>query len=196
MAILLWEVSCRAHVRSSVVITVLSTRSGTLTSTKEKQREGATSVRFSFVRGEGVRLHVVNHSFKGPLNKKCTLGAQSARDVSSAVSGFCQVFIYSDPREMFFSRLRPTAEDVSALADTENFRRRRENPLVPRVLQTMHCAKRVWTTTVVNATDLQFLCHEVPIHYSLIRLLVPCLYVSSSLCQSASTRIARWLPPF
>ena len=113
MAILLWEVSCRAHVRSSVVITVLSTRSATLTSTKEKRREGATSVRFSFVRGEGVRLHVVNHSFKGPLNKKCTLGAQSARDVSSAVSGFCQVFIYSDPREMFFSRLRPTAEDVS-----------------------------------------------------------------------------------
>ena len=121
MAILLWEVSCRAHVRSSVVITVLSTRSGTLTSTKEKQREGATSVRFSFVRGEGVRLHVVNHSFKGPLNKKCTLGAQSTRDVSSAVSGFCQVFIYSDPREMFFSRLRPTAEDVSAFGRHRKF---------------------------------------------------------------------------
>ena len=61
-----------------------------------------------------MRLHVVNHSFKGPLNKKCTLGAQSARDISSAVSSFCQVFIYSDQREMFFSRLRPTAEDVSA----------------------------------------------------------------------------------
>ena len=72
-------------------------------------------------RGEGVRLHVVNHSFKGPLNKKCTLGAQSARDVSNAVSGFCQVFIYSDPREMFFSRLRPTAEDVSAFGRNRKF---------------------------------------------------------------------------
>ena len=72
-------------------------------------------------RGEEVRLHVVNHSFKGPLNKKCTLGAQSARDVSNAVSGFCQVFIYSDPREMFFSRLRPTAEDVSAFGRNRKF---------------------------------------------------------------------------
>ena len=72
-------------------------------------------------RGKGVRLHVVNHSFKGPLNKKCTLGAQSARDVSNAVSGFCQVFIYSDPREMFFSRLRPTAEDVSAFGRNRKF---------------------------------------------------------------------------
>ena len=72
-------------------------------------------------RGEGVRLHVVNHSFKGPLNKKCTLGAQSARDVSNAVSGFCQVFIYSDPREMFFSRLRPPAEDVSAFGRNRKF---------------------------------------------------------------------------
>ena len=114
--------SCRAHVRSSVVITVLSTCSGTLPSTKKKRREGATSVRFSNVgAGGGVRLHVVNHSFKGPLNKKCTLGAQSARDVSNAVSGFCQVFIYSDPREMFFSRLRPTAEDVSAFGRNRKF---------------------------------------------------------------------------
>ena len=93
-------------------------------------------------RGEGVRLHVVNHSFKGPLNKKCTLGAQSARDVSNAVSGFCQVFIYSDPREMFSRGFGPRPKMCRPLAETENFRRGRENPLVPRVSQ-MHCAKRL-----------------------------------------------------
>lgn len=53
VAILLREVSCRAHVRSSVVITVLSTCSGTLPSTKKKRREGATSVRFSNVGAGG-----------------------------------------------------------------------------------------------------------------------------------------------
>ena len=145
-------------------------------------------------RGEGVRLHVVNHSFKGPLNKKCTLGAQSARDVTRFPVSVKSLYIVT--RVKCFSRgfgHRPKM--CRPLAETENFRRGRENPLVPRVLQ-MHCAKRLWTTTVVNATDLQFLCHEAPIHYSLIRLLVPCLYVPSSLCQSASTRIARWLPPF
>ena len=52
-----------------------------------------------------------------------TLGA---RDFSSAVSGFCQVF---------FSRLRPSA-------DTENFRRRREKPLVPKVTDTHGKRKR------------------------------------------------------
>ena len=104
--------------------------------------------------------------------------------------------LYIVTRVKCFSRgFGPRPKMCRPLAETENFRRGRENPLVPRVLQ-MHCAKRLWTTTVVNATDLQFLCHEAPIHYSLIRLLVPCLYVPSSLCQSASTRIARWLPPF
>ena len=135
--------------------------------------------------GGGVRLHVVNYSFKGPLNKKCTL---CAIDFSSAVSGFCQVFIVT-LEKCFFRGFGPKA-------DTENSRRTRENPLLPRVLEMMHCVKRGWTTTVVNATDLQLLCYEAPIHYSLIRLLVPCLYVPRSLCQSASTRIARWLPPF
>ena len=132
VGILLREVSCPAHVRSSVVITVLSTYSGTLPSTKEKLREGATSVRFSFVGGgEGVRLHVVNYSFKGPLNKKCTL---CAIEFSSAVSGFCQVFIVT--LEKCFSR------GFGPKADTENSRRTRENPLLPRVLEMMHCVKR------------------------------------------------------
>ena len=44
-----------------------------------------------------------------------TLGA---RDFSSAVSGFCQVFIVT---RAFFSRLRPTAEDVSAFGQHRNF---------------------------------------------------------------------------
>jgi len=47
-----------------------------------------------------------------------------ARDFSSAVSGFCQVFIVTsdcrDPHEKFFS----------PLANTENSRRTREKPLV------------------------------------------------------------------
>ena len=51
-----------------------------------------------------------------------TLGA---RDFSSAVSGFCQVFIVTRAKR-FFSRLRPSA-------NTENSRRTREKPLVPRV---------------------------------------------------------------
>ena len=92
--------------------------------------------------GEGVWLHVVNHSFKGPLNKKCTLGAQSARDFSSAVSGFCQVFIVTSAK-CFSRSFGPWPKMCRPLADTENFRRRRENPLVPRVLQMMHCAKSV-----------------------------------------------------
>ena len=49
-----------------------------------------------------------------------TLGA---RDFSSAVSGFCQVFIVT---RAFFSRLRrsklrPTAEDVSAFSQHRKF---------------------------------------------------------------------------
>ena len=113
--------SCPPHVRSSVVITVLSTCSGTLPSTKENGERELPLFVFPLSGGGGVRLHVVNHYFKGPLNKKCTLGAHSARDVSSAVSGFSQVFIYSDPREMFFSRLQPTAEDVSAFGRHRKF---------------------------------------------------------------------------
>ena len=46
-------------------------------------------------------------------------GTLGARDFSSAVSGFCQVFIVTRAKR-FFSRLRrlwlrPTAEDVSVL---------------------------------------------------------------------------------
>ena len=44
-----------------------------------------------------------------------TLGA---RDFSSAVSGFCQVFIVT---RAFFSRLRPTAEDVLAFGQHRKF---------------------------------------------------------------------------
>ena len=52
---------------------------------------------------------------------KATLGA---RDFSSPVSGFCQVFIVT---------LRPKMCRPSA--NTENSRRTREKPLVPRVCQ-------------------------------------------------------------
>ena len=63
-----------------------------------------------------------------------TLGA---RDFSSAVSGFCQVFIVTCAKR--FSRgyaargfgLRPKMCRPSA--NTENSRRTREKPLVPRV---------------------------------------------------------------
>ena len=80
-------------------------------------------------------LHIPIHSGRCPdlfygksLVKSClrsnsqvasTLGA---RDFSSAVSGFCQVFIVTLCR----SWLRPSA-------NTENSRRTREKPLVPRV---------------------------------------------------------------
>ena len=46
-----------------------------------------------------------------------TLGS---RDFSSAVSGFCQVFIVTRAKS-FFSRLRPTAEDMSAFGQYRKF---------------------------------------------------------------------------
>ena len=55
-----------------------------------------------------------------------TLGS---RDFSSAVSGFCQVFIVT---RAFFSRL--IAARGFGLRPTENSRRTREKPLVPRVV--------------------------------------------------------------
>ena len=68
-----------------------------------------------------------------------TLGA---RDFSSAVSGFCQVFIVT--RAKSFSRgfgLRPKTCRPSA--DTETSRRTREKPLVPRVGGGPYHRKRV-----------------------------------------------------
>ena len=46
-----------------------------------------------------------------------TLGA---RDFSSAVSGFCQVSMVTRAKK-FFSRLWPTAEDVSAFGQHQKF---------------------------------------------------------------------------
>ena len=57
-----------------------------------------------------------------------TLGA---RDFSSAVSGFCQVFIFSLLRR---SWLRPTAENVSAFGKHRKFPPHARKPLVPRVI--------------------------------------------------------------
>ena len=60
-----------------------------------------------------------------------TLGAT---DFSSAVSGFCQVFIVTRAKASgaeFFSRLRRSWLRPSA--NTENSRRTREKPLVPRI---------------------------------------------------------------
>ena len=62
--------------------------------------------------------------------RSITLGA---RDFSSAVSGFCQVFIVTRAKS-FAARgfgLRPKM--CRPLANTENSRRTREKPLVPRV---------------------------------------------------------------
>ena len=69
------------------------------------------------------------HGHFSRLSQPITLGA---RDFSSAVSGFCQVFIVT--RAKSFSRgfgLRPKMCRPSA--NTENFRHTREKPLVPRV---------------------------------------------------------------
>ena len=75
---------------------------------------------------------LVNKRVKGRKPRKRTLGA---RDFSSAVSGFCQVFIVT--RAKSFSRgfgLQPKMCRPSA--NIENSRRRREKPLVPRVKKT------------------------------------------------------------
>ena len=83
--------------------------------------------------------HEVVRSFSGEHKAAIpcypTLGA---RDFSSAVSGFCQVFIVT--RAKSFSRgfaarsfgLRPKTCRPSA--NTETSRRTREKPLVPRVM--------------------------------------------------------------
>ena len=68
---------------------------------------------------------------KGVQGKTATLGA---RDFSSAVSGFCQVFIVTRFSCSFAARrfgLRPKMCRPSD--NTENSRRTREKPLVPRV---------------------------------------------------------------
>ena len=54
------------------------------------------------------------------------IGTLGARDFSSAVSGFCQVFIVTRGFGLRSKMCRPSA-------NTENFRRTREKPLVPRV---------------------------------------------------------------
>ena len=79
-------------------------------------------------------------------------GTLGARDFSSAVSGFCQVFIVT--RAKSFSRgfgLRPKMCRPSA--NTENYRRTREKPLVPRVA--------MWETrweTLILSNILTFFC--------------------------------------
>ena len=80
---------------------------------------------------------LLNKRVKGRKPRKLTLGA---RDFSSAVSGFCQVFIVT--RAKSFSRgfaargfgLQPKICRPSA--NIENSRRTREKPLVPRVKKT------------------------------------------------------------
>ena len=75
---------------------------------------------------------LVNKRVKERKPRKRTLGA---RDFSSAVSGFCQVFIVT--RAKSFSRgfgLQPKMCRPSA--NIEHSRRTREKPLVPRVKKT------------------------------------------------------------
>ena len=79
--------------------------------------------------------------FLNPERKSCTPGA---RDFPSAVSGFCQVFIVSFAPRGF--GLRPKICRPSA--NTENSRRTREKPLVPRVKKVADSKTSgyVWTT--------------------------------------------------
>ena len=70
--------------------------------------------------------YVWTWKFLNPERKSCSLGA---RDLSSAVSGFCQVFIVSFAARGF--GLGPKICLPSA--NTENSRCTREKPLVPRV---------------------------------------------------------------
>ena len=59
-----------------------------------------------------------------------TLGA---RDFCSAVSGFCQVFIVTRAKSGFSCGLGLRPKMCRPSANTENSRRTREKPLVPRV---------------------------------------------------------------
>ena len=74
------------------------------------------------------------------------LGTLGARDFSSAVSGFCQVFIVTRAKS-FFSRLRrswlrPTAEDVSAFGQHRKF--------PPHARKTSGTQGRFWGTLSQN----------------------------------------------
>ena len=71
-----------------------------------------------------------------------TLGA---RDFSSAVSGFSQVFIVTRAESFFFFSRGFAARGFGLwpLADSENSRRTREKPLVPGVTYTEEEAQNV-----------------------------------------------------
>ena len=87
-----------------------------------------------------------------------TLGA---RDFSSAVSGFCQVFIVAS--------LRPTAEAVLAFERHRKFSRTREKPLVP--VWGLRLATGLFFVTIVfDEVRTKILC----IHTKLIIVCVDC----------------------
>jgi len=92
-----------------------------------------------------------------------TLGA---RDFSSAVSGFCQVFIVT---RAFFSQLRRSLLRPSA--NTENSHRTREKLLVPRV------GYERWQTPNKETKMLQ------PLGDCLVLLDLPPLGISFALCE-------------
>ena len=78
----------------------------------------------------------VNHKVIIPSCISSTLGA---RDVSSAVSGFCQVFIVTRAASAYGRRC------VGLQPNTENSRRTREKPLVPRVHQQLPGLRVSWS---------------------------------------------------
>ena len=92
-----------------------------------------------------------------------TLGA---RDFSSAVSGFCQVFIVT--RAFFLQLLRSW---LRPSANTENSHRTRENLLVPRV------GYERWQTRSKETKVLQ------PLGDCLVLLDLPPLGISVALCE-------------
>ena len=74
-----------------------------------------------------------------------TLGA---RDFSSAVSCFCQVFIVT---RAFFRGFGLRPKMCRPSANTENSRRTREKPLVPRVTRSTQRSKTCGENTVTNS---------------------------------------------
>ena len=102
-------------------------------------------------------------------------GTLDARDFSSAVSGFCQVFIVARAK-FFFSRLRRRGFGLRPKmcrpsANTENSRRTREKPLVPRVKSRRPTSLNLMTLVSSSNTIIVKLNQEHPhrfykrIHY-------------------------------
>ena len=96
--------------------------------------------RIIFLRNQSVGYNYFfwNHPYSPPLKSQIvgllglTLGA---RDFSSAVSGFCQVFIVTRAKSFATCGLGLRPKMCRPSANPENSHRTRKKPLVPRVLR-------------------------------------------------------------